>query len=282
MQAETRATALRLVRGLRGVFGNDVENDRGVAGGRYERLLKGIGALETMRANDPALGGVTPLREDMLSFYARQHSGGIADTAAYEALLGFARDRVAADPGAQLSTEVPAPALTVTLKELATSGEAILSSVQSLPVGAAPRPGQVASTLWAMVRAAKMLFNEIPPADREAHGRSVLHLTDTDPWDLPKQKRIWSLTAKALAEGLDVTDRDLLAAYHLKHFAFVKSKLLRQGQAIQGANWSGLPAPDGVNWRSVERMTQEPGGTTTQQVQPEWVGPDLPDPLLNL
>ncbi|MGO4427604.1 hypothetical protein AB4Z54_55075, partial [Streptomyces sp. MCAF7] len=180
--AGTRATALRLVRGLRGVFGNDVENDRGVPGGRYERLLKGIGALETMRANDPALSGVTPLREDMLEFYVRQHSGRAADTAGYESLLDLARDRAAADPDAQLSTEVPAPALTVTLNELATSGEAILTSVQGLPAGATASPGQVASTLWAMVRAAKTLFNEIPPADREAHGRSVLHLTDADPW----------------------------------------------------------------------------------------------------
>ncbi|WP_032759335.1 hypothetical protein, partial [Streptomyces sp. NRRL F-3273] len=57
--------ALRLTRALRLVFGNDVEADRGVPGGRYERLLRGIGALETLRANDPALSGYTPLRMEL-------------------------------------------------------------------------------------------------------------------------------------------------------------------------------------------------------------------------
>ena len=279
---DVRATTLRLVRGLRDLFGNDVEKDRGVPGGRYERLVQGIGALETMRANDPDLSGVTPLRRDMVSFYAQQHSGRTADTAAYESLLDFARDRLVADPDAELSTEVPAPALRVTLAELAMSGEAVLRTVQGLPAGAKPTPRQVASTLWATVRAAKMLFNEIPPVEREAHGRAVLHLAGTDSWDLPKQKGLWVLTARALAEGLDVTDRDLLAASRLKDFAFVKANLLKQGQVTQGVNWSGQPAPEGINWRSVDQMTPGPGGATTQQVVPEWVGPGLPDPILNL
>ncbi|WP_237530817.1 lonely Cys domain-containing protein, partial [Streptomyces sp. SID3212] len=279
---ETRATMLRLVRGLRRLFGNGVEQDRGVPGERYERLVKGIGALETMRANDPALSGVTPLREDMVTFYAQEHSDGIADPAAFEALLDFARERVLADPDARLSTEIPAPALKVTLAELATSGETLLRSVQSLPSAAAATPGQVASTLWAMVRAGKMLFHDIPPADREAHGRGVLHLTDADPWDLPKQKKIWALTAKALAEGHDVTDRDVLAAHHLRGFAFVKVILLRQGQVIQGVNWSDRPAPAGIDWRSVDRTTPGPDGTTVEQVVPEWAGPDMPAPVLVL
>ncbi|NEA60908.1 hypothetical protein G3I60_43850, partial [Streptomyces sp. SID13666] len=221
---------------------------------------------------DPALSGVTPLRKDMVSFYAQQHGGGTADTAAaHEALLDFARERIAEDPDAELSTEVPAPALMATLNELATSGEAILRSVQGLPPGVAPSPRQVASTMWAMVRAAKLLFNELPPADREAHGRGVLHLPDTDPWDLPKQRQLWSLTAKALAEGLDVTDRDLLAAYHLEQTgAFGPAGLLWQGQNVQGVYWSDTPAPEGVDWRSVRRMTNGPGGTTTETVVPEW------------
>ncbi|MFD6620077.1 hypothetical protein ACFWFB_33085, partial [Streptomyces albidoflavus] len=284
VSAETRATMLRLVRGLRDLFGNAVEGDRGVPGGRYERLVRGIGALETLRANDAALSGVTPLRRDMVAFYARQHSGRTPDTAAYESLLDFARDRVTANPDAQLGTEVPAPAVRVALNELATSGEAVLRTVQGLAPGATPSPRQVASTLWAVVRAAKTLFNEIPPQEREAHGRGVLHLDDTDPWDLSKQKTLWALTAKALAEGLDITDRALLAAYHLRLTgAFDPAALLWQGQKVQGVYWSDTPAPEGVDWRSVHQVTRGPDGTTTtRQVVPEWVGPKLPDPLLNL
>ncbi|WP_344285794.1 hypothetical protein, partial [Streptomyces hebeiensis] len=281
--AETRATMLRLVRGLRDLFGNDVERDRGVPGGRYERLVQGIGALEMLRDNDSALSGVTPLRRDMVAFYAQQHSGRTPDTAAYESLLDFARERLAADPDAELSTELPSPALTTSLAELTKYGEAALRSVQGLAPGVTPSPQQVASTTWAMVRSAQMLFHEIPPAEREAHGRRVLHLDDAAPWDVAKQKRIWGLAAKAIAEGLDVTNRDLLAAYHLKGFAFVKDKLLMQGTVAQGANWSATPAPEGVNWRSVNQVTRGPDGTTTtQQVVPEWAKPGQPDPILKL
>ncbi|MGW4240859.1 lonely Cys domain-containing protein, partial [Streptomyces sp. NPDC004749] len=235
VSAETRATMLRLVRGLRDLFGNEVERDRGVPGGRYERLVKGIGALETLRANDSALSGITPLRRDMVAFYAQQHSGRPADTAAYESLLDFARERLAADPDAELTEAVAAPAVRVALNELGTSGEAVLRTVQGLAPGETPSPRQVASTLWAVVRSAKTLFNELPLAEREAHGRGVLHLDDTDPWDLSKQKTLWALTAKALAEGLDITDRNLLAAYHLKVTgAFDPAALLWQGQNVQG------------------------------------------------
>uniref|UniRef100_UPI000560C1EB hypothetical protein n=1 Tax=Streptomyces sp. NRRL F-5135 TaxID=1463858 RepID=UPI000560C1EB len=42
-------------------------------------------------------------------------------------------------------------------------------------------------------------------------------------------------------------------------------------------------APEGINWRSVNQVTRAPDGTTTtRQIVPEWVGPKLPEPLLNL
>ncbi|WP_344285815.1 hypothetical protein, partial [Streptomyces hebeiensis] len=192
--------------------------------------------------------------------------------------------RLAADPDAELTEAVAAPAVKVALNELGTSGEAVLRTVQGLAPGETPSPRQVASTLWAVVRSAKTLFNELPLAEREAHGRGVLHLDDTDPWDLSKQKTLWALTAKALAEGLDITDRNLLAAYHLKVTgAFDPAALLWQGQNVQGVYWSDTPAPEGINWRSVNQVTRAPDGTTTtRQIVPEWVGPELPEPLLNL
>ncbi|NEA60919.1 hypothetical protein G3I60_43910, partial [Streptomyces sp. SID13666] len=85
-----------------------------------------------------------------------------------------------------------------------------------------------------------------------------------------------------LAEGVVVTDRDRLAAYHLKAFAFVKVNLMKRGQQIQGANWSGTPAPEGIDWHTVDRVFQGPDGTTTEKVVPEWAGPGKPLPLLNV
>uniref|UniRef100_UPI003C7D18C2 lonely Cys domain-containing protein n=1 Tax=Streptomyces sp. rh45 TaxID=3028726 RepID=UPI003C7D18C2 len=95
--------ALRLTRALRLVFGNDVEADRGVPGGRYERLLRGIGALETLRANDPALSGYTPLRMELWQLLVPAPDGGAAPGPAdFEAVL----DRALAAPGDAALTDV--------------------------------------------------------------------------------------------------------------------------------------------------------------------------------
>ncbi|MEI5033218.1 lonely Cys domain-containing protein [Streptomyces sp. S1A(2023)] len=54
---EVRATTLRLVRALRIVFGPEAEQDEAL----HARLLRGIGAIETLRANDPGAEPVHPL-----------------------------------------------------------------------------------------------------------------------------------------------------------------------------------------------------------------------------
>lgn len=61
-----------------------------MVGGRYERVLKGIGALERMRANDPAISALTPFRLDMWAFFVQEHSGEAPAPAGYVALLDFA------------------------------------------------------------------------------------------------------------------------------------------------------------------------------------------------
>ena len=93
---DTREAMLRLVRALRRAFGKEIENDRGVPGGRYERVLEGIVALENLRANDPALGRFTPFRMDLWAFYAQASGGNTPDQAAYLAVLDTARIRLAA------------------------------------------------------------------------------------------------------------------------------------------------------------------------------------------
>src|SRR5262249_27436913 len=58
---ERRKATLKLVRALSMVFGNRVKADRA----RYEQALEGIGALETLRFNDPDLRHFTHFRMDL-------------------------------------------------------------------------------------------------------------------------------------------------------------------------------------------------------------------------
>ncbi|WP_143663955.1 lonely Cys domain-containing protein, partial [Streptomyces sp. rh34] len=100
--------ALRLVRALRQVLGDDVEADRGTPGGRYERLLRGIGALETLRANDPELAARTPLRRELWELLAAPADGSLPTPAAYETVLDRA---LSAPPDARLTQVWDTPAL---------------------------------------------------------------------------------------------------------------------------------------------------------------------------
>ncbi|MGW4240852.1 lonely Cys domain-containing protein, partial [Streptomyces sp. NPDC004749] len=279
---ETRKTTLRLVRALRSAFGNEIEDDRGVPGGRYERVLRGIGALERMRANDPAISQFTPFRLDMFDFFVQEHTGRAPDLAGYMALLDFAAARVAADPGARLTDAVPAPALQVTLKQLADKGVHVIGYVQSLSSSAAFSARHVASTLWAMSRVAQT-FGSMTTAEQEAVGRKVLHVNAAAVWDQSQEVGLWVLASKAIAEGLDISDRDLLAAYHLKESgAFGPAALLRKGPDVQGVNWSGTPASAGIDGGNVRQMTYGPHGTSMQLVQPDWVGSGKPPPVLSV
>ncbi|WP_234313532.1 lonely Cys domain-containing protein [Streptomyces globisporus] len=276
--AETREATLRLVRALRRVFGDAVEDDRATPGGRYERALRGIGALERLRANDPALNTFTPFRGDLLDFFVREHTGRAPDLAGYRALLDHAAARVAADPDARLTDAVPSPALQITLRQLADADEQMIRHVQSLPPQAAFTPRHVASTLWATARAAQ-LFRPMTPAAREAMGRKVLHLDPAVTWGRNQQQAVWAVSAKAIAQGMDATDHDLLAAFHLAESgAFGPASLLRQGPNIQGVNWSGAPAPAGIDWGALHRAD----GTASRRLTPEWTGPDKLMPLLNV
>ncbi|MGW2213210.1 lonely Cys domain-containing protein, partial [Streptomyces sp. NPDC001781] len=278
---EVRDAALRVVRALRRVFGNEIEDDRGVPGGRYERVLKGIAALERMRANDP-IGQTTPFRMDLLDFYVQEHTGRSPDRAGYLALLDFAAARVAADPTARLNDAVPAPALLAALRQLAGRGEQITRYVQSLSASAVVTPRHVASMLWVTARAAQV-FAPMTRADRETMGRKVLHLDASAGWERSQHEALWLLLSKAIAQNVDVSDHDLLAAYHLKEAgAFGPGALLRRGPHIEGFNWSDAAAPAGIDWGVVYEVGSGPGGITTRPVQPAWVGPGRRMPTLRV
>ncbi|MFJ4896132.1 hypothetical protein ACIP5U_40200, partial [Streptomyces sp. NPDC088788] len=275
---------LRLVRALREVFGDRVEDDLGVAGGRYERVLTGIVGLERLRANDPGLSQLTPFRLDLLDFFVVEHTGRVPDLEGYLALLDFAAAAVAADPEARLTDAVASPSVKLTCTTLHSArGEQLTRYVQSLPFSAAITPRHVASTLWATARAAKY-FSLIVGADRELIGRRVLHLGLSSVWDQTHQEHLVALMARVIAEGADVTDLDLLAAYELKGAgAFDQGALLTQGSTVQGFNWSGTLALNGIAWGSVRQVTgSRDGGITVQPVEQLWTGPGRPVPTLRV
>ncbi|WP_455357547.1 hypothetical protein, partial [Streptomyces sp. SYSU K217416] len=248
--AETRETVLRLFRVLRRVFGEAIEADRGMPGGRYERLLEGIGALERMRANDPAISAFTPLRVDMLDFLVREHTPGRApDSAGREALLDFAAARVLADPGARLTEALEvlrdarrpsqfAP-LGLALEQWGKGPDGWVRRVLSLPATVSLTRHDVASALWATARSVQVVRGK-KPMDREAMGRRVLHLQATEPWTPwhPKcgsrEEELWAVVARAVVAGVDVSDTDQLAAYHLKEIGAFGPAVLKWGGSVRG------------------------------------------------
>ncbi|MFE2397658.1 lonely Cys domain-containing protein, partial [Streptomyces sp. NPDC059425] len=279
---ETRQTMLRLVRAVRTVFGTTFEDHRGGPDGRFERVMKGIVALERMRANDGKIAHLTPFRLDLLDFFVQEHTGRAPDPRGYVALLDFAAERIDADENAGLTDAVPAPSLETALGQLADKGEQMIRHVQSLPAPAPFTPRLIASTLWATARAARLL-RPMTPAAREAMGREVLHLDAATPWDRSRQESLWALLTRTIAEGADPGDQDVLAARHLAESgAFSPPALLRQGANVQGVNWSGTAMPAGVDWGSVRQMVFGPQGSSIRPVPPAWTGPHKPMPMLNV
>ncbi len=108
---EVRERTLRLVRALRLTFGVAIEDDS-----RYGELLAGIGALESLRAADPALRDTVPFSLDLFERAAREirateHGDPDGDLGpdAYEDLLARAADAVHRNPGAVLTDLVTLP-----------------------------------------------------------------------------------------------------------------------------------------------------------------------------
>ena len=262
---EIRGVALRLVRALRMAFGTEIEEAPGQA---YQRALQGAGALERLRANDPALGRFTPFRWDMWTFLARKYTDqAVPDKAAYAKVLGDAWQRIRQEPDARLGAALEDPYLRVALAGMS-GGQDTARMVLGLSSGAPVRDQDMARVLWAGAQAARTL-GDIPPEQRETFGRAVLHLADTDRWDVRQWRALAVLAAAAHAEGLDAGDRDVLGALHLKRSgAYATAVLLGRDGEIQGVNWSGRPAPGGVRTDRVHLTGAD--GTASSAVAPWW------------
>ncbi|WP_230543806.1 lonely Cys domain-containing protein, partial [Streptomyces griseus] len=268
----TGPRVLRLVRALRQVFGNDVEADLGVPGGRYERLLRGIGALETLRANDPSLAALTPLRRELWDLLAAPPGGARPTAADHEAVLDRA---LAASSDASLTDVWTAPALRTALSRLDTHGDAEVRAVLRRPAGPVG-PRDRARALWAMTGAARLL-DARSPAEREEGGRTALHVPADAPWDATAEVRLRELAEQALAAGRAVGDLGDLAVFHLESLgAFAEGTLVRRpGGTLQGRNWGPVPTPGGID--PLRLSETGPDGTATLRFAP-WAQEGAPAP----
>ncbi|NJQ03980.1 hypothetical protein, partial [Streptomyces zingiberis] len=272
---EVRRTTLRLVRALRIVFGPEVEADRG----RYASLLRGIGALETLRSNDPALSRFTPFRMELWTAAAELAGGGTADRAAYRKVLDHSAQKLKQQPDAKFSENIGIPHLQNAVNQLTKLGEGLVRNVLGKPAGPVTR-AEVTRVLWAMAGTARRM-GALDPAATEGLGRPVLHLPPTEPWTPQRKQELWILTAHALTLHVDADDRFALSALHLAgKGAFGPAHVLREGGAVRGYNWSGAVAPGGLDLRTVSRESADSGGTVS--VPAAWTAEGEPAEVLSV
>ncbi|MFF3561805.1 lonely Cys domain-containing protein [Streptomyces sp. NPDC002574] len=242
---ETRVATLRLVRALRQVFGAAAEDDKDDAYGEYQRLLRGIGALETMRLNDPILRDTGPFTMDLLERAARSHlgrsAGSALDSTDILAVLEAAETRPA---GVALREFVPLASVDEALSWLA-KGDPDQRAVQVLELGSDPVTAvHRQRLLWATVKAVEGLK---ATTDADSLAVTVLHLeASARPVDDARRAELLWTMAGAAAAGRDPGNPTALGAYHLeRHDALSQGTLLKSPSGeVLGRNWTGAPLTD--------------------------------------
>ncbi|WP_179892532.1 hypothetical protein, partial [Streptomyces sp. rh34] len=139
------------------------------------------------------------------------------------------------------------PALRTALDRFAADGDTAVQSVLRQPTGPLG-PRDHARALWAMTGAARLLANR-PAAEREALGRTALHLPATAPWDAAAEARLRKLAEQALAAGHELAHPGELAVFHLETLgAFTEEgRMRRPDGTLQGRNWGPVPTPRGID-----------------------------------
>ncbi|MDW6056882.1 lonely Cys domain-containing protein [Streptomyces sp. FXJ1.4098] len=278
-----RDNTLLLVRALREVFGHEVENGRDDPSGEYQKLLRGIGALEVMRRDDPGLAEAGPFSLDLLDFVVRAHleqrgtpkprPAAFADStelrSAVRQVLDDARGRLQGAPGpVALRDFVP---LTVLDQTAAMMGLLPPQSLGAMGLKALPAPGQPSRSLvfWALAKAGPALMNHPDP---DALAARILHVegAPSNP-DAMRQMALWLMAGAALI-GVDVYDPVALAAHHLRRSGLLSPATAITSPAGQttGLNLTGKPlggplntdvyrvSPDGTTGSGESRTTQGP------------------------
>lgn len=251
--AMARDTALRLVRALRATFGVDAENDKDDPAGTYDRLLRGIGALEVMRRGDGNPREYGELTLDLLDRVTRAHHGlttapgtrpAPPDPDAVRTMLDAASARLSTDPESALSDFAPLPSVD-RARELIGRHDPdrwtrqVLGLRTSAPVTAADRQ----NALWATVKAVESVENHPDP---DALTTKALHLTTgEDPRDETLRTELLRTAATAAALGRDAYDPTALAAYDLERHGALDDRTLitSVNGASTGRSWTGRPTP---------------------------------------
>ncbi|MGW3152596.1 lonely Cys domain-containing protein, partial [Streptomyces sp. NPDC001177] len=280
-----RHLALRLVRGLRLTFGTSVEADRDDPSGSYQRLLRGIGALELMRARDPDLGPATPLCSSLLERVARAAAGqsGVTgpapDAAAYRAVLERAVSAVQTDPGMALTQFVALPQLVDAAQQLASPAvpdsmvRQMLALAPSDAVGARER----VRVFWAMVKAGEFLDLI---AAQPGWITKALHLPPATVVDQRIRDEFHRLLLHAAALGHDIDNPHVLAALDLVRRGALapRTRLLNAQGKTQGRNWTSQPIPTVVTDLRVLTPSPTGGPPAETYTSGPWVT-DKPGPI---
>ncbi|MFH9819768.1 lonely Cys domain-containing protein [Streptomyces sp. NPDC017230] len=272
----TRVRTLRLVRALRLAFGAAIEDDS-----RYGDLLAGIGALEMMRAADPALRGLGPFSMDLFARAARanqQYAPGPGPDA-YRDLLTRAVDAVRRQPGSTLSDFVALPHVTAAARRLSglpdRNPDAEAARVLRLDGGpAAVGDAERARLFWATVKALEW-ESRVP--DPDALTGRVLHLDRPDPARRPE---LLDLVARAAAVGVDVDNPTELGAFHLETLGALSpaTQLRDVDGAPVGRHWAQAPPNATMATDRVVVAAPKPGGgfRPVSQERPPWSVPGGP------
>jgi hypothetical protein len=237
------ATALRLTRALREVFGLEVEDDAHLPDGTYARRLRGVGALERMRANDPELGRLTPFTLDLLDHVARAHSGlhptAKPDIEHYRSVLKYAVRQVQRSERSALLATWSIPWLDESLRVFA-DAEKRADRVREI-LGVAPAASlegrDFTRAFWSSVRATAYM-QTLGAADHRSLAAAALHLTVPPTEAHVKQWRL--LLAASGAAGRDITDPVAVGVYDL-----VRRGALSKATMLPVA---GRETPSARNW----------------------------------
>jgi hypothetical protein len=237
------ATALRLTRALREVFGLEVEDDAHLPDGTYARRLRGVGALERMRANDPELGRLTPFTLDLLDHVARAHSGlhptAKPDIEHYRSVLKYAVRQVQRSERSALLATWSIPWLDESLRVFA-DAEKRADRVREI-LGVAPAASlegrDFTRAFWSSVRATAYM-QTLGAAGHRSLAAAALHLTVPPTEAHVKQWRL--LLAASGAAGRDITDPVAVGVYDL-----VRRGALSKATMLPVA---GRETPSARNW----------------------------------
>jgi hypothetical protein len=245
-----RDTALRLVRALRQIFGNDVETHPD-----YEQMKAGIGAVELMRRADPDLSRWAPhFTMDLLERVVRAHHNVDRSTAVekpqlsqYADTLRRAQAWVEAESrksGPSLSWFVSLPTEVRKVVQHLEAGDRDIYDSDVRETLGLTRAADLESThyskyFWVRVAAEEVLTR---PGDASAFVSRIVHSggygqrpSDTErDWPEAQAAVTW-----ALAHGFDPSNTDALAAAHLIIFVRLRvPQTSHTGARARGGNYA--------------------------------------------